>query len=563
MDMYIPWRGWNVVRTIGRGSFGTVYEIRKETYGTVEKAAMKVISVPESNERLDDLYGSGLDDESVSTWCSKRIEDFLREYNVMSRLKGKTNIVSCEDVDVVPHENDPGATIYIRMELLTSLTKLLSLISKREEALSEEEKETLRKLRPDHKEFTEKDVIKIGKDITQALELCEKSNFIHRDIKPENILVTGDGDYKLGDFGTARKMEHTMAATFAGTERYMAPEVIKGGKTGTDVDTYALGLVMYRLLNRGRLPFYPLTGIPTAEQVEDAQRKRLEGEAFDPPVDGSPELKALVMKACSYDRNNRFKSAAEMRARIIEAEEIMLGKSNEGSREEILATAHQDNMEDIVWDDDSDKTLGIKPVVPIVADEESESEASAAVSETSSDGPQIVEEIKPDGEKAGETTQPPKEQVEQKHTEKKDSKKIASTSDNKKNWLNGKISSIEKGIYIGLMIFAIGFFVILYLSQPWNTGMLGFVITPIIGAVFVYFGLFAQKKPSFSKAMALIGSGIVGATCGDALRTFLYIFLYMYNLDNNGAWVLFAMIFLIIEVVLGLRWFNSKESEQK
>ena len=322
-NIRVPWDGWRIVRMIGRGSFGTVYEIERDLYGTVQKAAMKVISVPESNERLDDLYGSGLDEENISTWCSKRIEDIVKEYNVMSRLKGKTNIVSCEDIDVAPHTNDPGADIYIRMEKLTSLTKLLSLMSKRDEMLSDEDREILRKLRPDHRRFTEEDVIKLGKDISKALELCEKNNIVHRDIKPENILISDDGDYKLGDFGTARKLDHTTAATFTGTERYMAPEVIKGGKTGRDVDTYALGLVMYRLLNRGRLPFYPLTGIPTAEQIEQAQQRRLAGEPFDPPADGSPELKALVMKACAYDRKDRFQSAADMSEQIRKAEEIM------------------------------------------------------------------------------------------------------------------------------------------------------------------------------------------------------------------------------------------------
>ena len=315
-NIKIPWKGWKVVRQLGRGGFGTVYEIERDTYGAVEKSAMKVISVPESRERIDELYSSGFNRDSVREWCTDRIDVIVREYAVMIGLKGNQNIVSCEDIDVVHHDSDPGADIFIRMELLTPLNKLLAIIQKEEEYLTEEEKDILRRLRPDRKEFPEKDVVRLGIDITRALEVCEKNNIVHRDIKPENILIDNNGNYKLGDFGTARRMEHTTTASFAGTEKYMAPEAVKGEKIGKDVDTYALGLVMYRLLNRGRFPFYPLNRIPTAEEIEQAQYRRLKGETFDPPADGCPELQALVMKACSFDRAGRFASASEMKKSI-------------------------------------------------------------------------------------------------------------------------------------------------------------------------------------------------------------------------------------------------------
>lgn len=324
MDLYIPWDGWRLVRQLGQGSLGTVYEIRKETNGTVEKAAMKVISVPENNEVLDELYGSGYDDASVEAWCSERIGSIVKEYNMLILLKGKANIVSCEDFAVIPHKNDPGADIYIRMEMLTSLTKILSLVSKPEYTLYAQDRETLHRLRPHHSEFTEEDVIKLGKDILQALEICEKYQIVHRNIKPENIFISDDGDYKLGEFDITRSLERTASAPVIVFGRYMAPELIKGDMYGHDVDTYSLGLVMYRLLNRGRLPFYPLNGFASAMEIETAQRRRLAGEHFDPPVDGSPELKAIVMKACSYEHKDRFASAYEMAKKLAEAEEIRM-----------------------------------------------------------------------------------------------------------------------------------------------------------------------------------------------------------------------------------------------
>ena len=57
----IPWKGWEIVRRLGSGSFGTVYEIRREMYVVSEKAALKVIPVPKNMDTLYDLYGSTLD----------------------------------------------------------------------------------------------------------------------------------------------------------------------------------------------------------------------------------------------------------------------------------------------------------------------------------------------------------------------------------------------------------------------------------------------------------------------------------------------------------------------
>ncbi|MCR4655916.1 MAG: protein kinase [Lachnospiraceae bacterium] len=97
----------------------------------------------------------------------------------------------------------------------------------------------------------EKAVLKLGVDICSALEICAMKKVIHRDIKPENIFINEFGDYKLGDFGVARKLENVAGAlSQKGTYNYMAPEVEKGTSYNETVDLYSLGLVLYRFLNR-------------------------------------------------------------------------------------------------------------------------------------------------------------------------------------------------------------------------------------------------------------------------------------------------------------------------
>ena len=96
------------------------------------------------------------------------------------------------------------------------------------------------------KQLTEKEVIKLGMDLSKALEYCRKLKIIHRDIKPENIFVSRFGDFKLGDFGIARELERTMSGfSKKGTYSYMAPEMYKGEKYDSRVDIYSLGIVLY------------------------------------------------------------------------------------------------------------------------------------------------------------------------------------------------------------------------------------------------------------------------------------------------------------------------------
>ena len=169
-----------------------------------------------------------------------------------------------------------------------------------------------------NKEITVKDVARIGIDICKALEVCEKEKIIHRDIKPENIFVSSREDFKLGDFGIAKKLENTsVSLTKKGTLSYMAPEVYKGQPYTASVDIYSLGIVLYRLLNYNRNPFMP----PYPERIqyhhrEEARVRRMSGEPLPPPISAPEDFARVILKACAYDPANRFPDARSMRQAI-------------------------------------------------------------------------------------------------------------------------------------------------------------------------------------------------------------------------------------------------------
>lgn len=283
----VPWPDWEIKRIIGRGSFGTVYEIERSVYGATEKAALKVISIPENPSDIDDLRSEGFDEESLTSKYSDYRDTIVKEYLTMSEMKGHPNVVYCDDVKCVRHDDKIGWDIYIKMELLTPIMKLGSSLEKEEE------------------------ILKLGLDISNALVACQKNNLIHRDVKPQNIFVSDDGTYKLGDFGIAKSVEKTAGGTKVGTFKYMAPEVYNNKPYGAKVDQYSLGLVLYWLLNNKRSPFVPQSSkAPTSEQEEEARYRRFKGNELLPdPANGSTYFKRIVLKACAFTPDYRFSDA--------------------------------------------------------------------------------------------------------------------------------------------------------------------------------------------------------------------------------------------------------------
>ena len=295
----ISWPGWETVRLIGRGSFGAVYEIQRDILGSVEKAALKVISIPQNASDIDELYSNGYDEESITNTFRYHLKCIVEEYSMMRKLSDCPNIVTCDDVHYVQHDDGIGWDIFIKMELLTPLLKSLQ------------------------NPVSEKTVVKLAKDICSALVACKQYNIVHRDIKPQNIFFASSGIYKLGDFGIAKTVEKTMGGTKIGTYNYMAPEVYNNQPYGSTADIYSLGLVLYWLLNERRMPFLPLPPAKmSAGQDEAARMRRLSGEQFPEPKHGSKQLKAIVMKACAYNVADRYASASDMLKDLNQIEQV-------------------------------------------------------------------------------------------------------------------------------------------------------------------------------------------------------------------------------------------------
>jgi eukaryotic-like serine/threonine-protein kinase len=157
--------------------------------------------------------------------------------------------------------------------------------------------------------------------ICDAVDHAHDKGVVHRDLKPANILVDGNGQPKVLDFGVARvtakdtliQTLHTSAGQIIGTLQYMSPEQVSGDPDAVDrrSDVYALGVILYELLT-GKPP-YDLSDrtIPDAARViHDVEPTRL--AAHDRALRG--DIETIVTRALTKERELRYATAAALAA---------------------------------------------------------------------------------------------------------------------------------------------------------------------------------------------------------------------------------------------------------
>jgi serine/threonine-protein kinase len=161
-----------------------------------------------------------------------------------------------------------------------------------------------------------KRAIEVIADACQALNFSHQHGIIHRDVKPANIMISKSGAVKVMDFGIARALADansvTQTAAVIGTAQYLSPEQARGEKVDARSDVYSLGCVLYEILT-GEPPF--IGDSPVAVAYQHVR------EDPTPPSQRhnniTPELDAVVLKALAKNPDNRYQSAAEMRADLV------------------------------------------------------------------------------------------------------------------------------------------------------------------------------------------------------------------------------------------------------
>lgn len=172
------------------------------------------------------------------------------------------------------------------------------------------------------------EILNLGIQIADALDLAHSSGIIHRDIKPSNVFVTKRGQAKVLDFGLAKLVAKdvlsldpedtsskatqgsvSIVGVISGTPSYMSPEQVRGDDLDARADIFALGLLLYEMAT-GKQAFGGKTGGAIIEAI--LTRTPVAVHTVNPQIPA--QLEEIINKCMEKDREKRYQSAAQVRA---------------------------------------------------------------------------------------------------------------------------------------------------------------------------------------------------------------------------------------------------------
>ena len=263
---------YKIVREIGRGAMGVVYEGLDPIIG--RRVAIKAA-------RRDLLDGEECADEMM--------ERFIREAHAAGQLN-HSGIITIYDADQVDD------IAFIALEYMAG--------------------GSLRDRLRDRGRLEPKEAVKIAVAICGALSAAHDQGVVHRDVKPANILMHTDGGIKVADFGIARVSDSTLTqdGAIVGTPYCMSPEQVMGQKVDGRSDLFSVGVILYEMLTGQR----PFTG-----DVFGAILHKIVNEDPVTPHEvnaGLDEnLSRVVMKALSKEPEKRYQDGRMMAAALRES----------------------------------------------------------------------------------------------------------------------------------------------------------------------------------------------------------------------------------------------------
>ncbi len=272
---------YRIVARLGRGGMAEVYKAYQP--GLDRYVAIKV------------LHSHLVDDKDF-------IGRFEREALAVGKLR-HSNIVQALDFD------REGEMYFMAMEFIDGPTL----------------KDELKARRAAGKPFTLHEIARIFTALCSAIDYAHSRGMVHRDLKPANVMINGEGQVVLTDFGIARILgatQYTQTGALSGTPAYMSPEQGQGERGDKRSDIYSLGVMLYEMVT-GAVPYDADT--PFAVIMKHISEPLPLPRKVNPDLPESVER--VILKAMSKSPDDRYQTAGEMAAALREAAGVAPGEN--------------------------------------------------------------------------------------------------------------------------------------------------------------------------------------------------------------------------------------------
>ncbi len=309
-----------IVREIGRGGMGVVYEAEQISLG--RRVALKVLpfaALLDSRQlqrfKNEALAAAQLDHphivDIIGVGCERGVHHYAMRYidgmtlsDVIGQLRDHAENSGKQSPS--PHAS-PADPFALTVQALTAPTPPPDVHASPQPVASLAMLSSLGSARG--RDFF-RSAARLGVDAARALDYAHEHGVIHRDIKPGNIMLDRDGKVWVTDFGLAHietDVSLTMSGDLLGTPRYMSPEQVHGRRAIIDhrSDIYSLGATLYELLT-----LQPL--FASTDRVELLRQIATEDPAparqIDPRIPA--DLETIVLKATAKDPQERYETAS-------------------------------------------------------------------------------------------------------------------------------------------------------------------------------------------------------------------------------------------------------------
>ena len=292
--------GYTLLRELGRGGMGVVYEARDDALH--HHVAVKLMV-------------------GLTSLLPEKRKRFEQEARILARIQH-------ERVVAVHALGEAEGMPYLVMEKVdgNALSEVLDAL--RDTPVTERGPEVL-PTGPESRVY-EAAAVRVAIQVLEGVEVIHAEGIVHRDLKPANLLVVGGRALKLADFGLAKDLEAQSTMSSLGTPRgtpvYMSPEQAAGNLMGLDTrsDLFSVGVILYELL-AGQRPFFGKNNQKIAQNILTATPPR--AGRLNTRV--NQDLQNIVDRALEKNPDRRYQTAAEMKEdlqRYLRREPVVVGR---------------------------------------------------------------------------------------------------------------------------------------------------------------------------------------------------------------------------------------------